>query len=38
MIVDFHTHVDEAEIYGWLDPPEKPARGRRQRRLSCSGT
>lgn len=23
MIVDFHTHVDEAELYGWFDPPEK---------------
>jgi predicted TIM-barrel fold metal-dependent hydrolase len=23
MIVDFHTHVDEAELYGWIDPPEK---------------
>ncbi len=23
MIIDFHTHVDEAEIYGWIDPPEK---------------
>ncbi len=23
MIVDFHTHVDEAELYGWMDPPEK---------------
>lgn len=23
MIVDFHTHVDEAEVFGWFDPPEK---------------
>lgn len=23
MIIDFHTHVDEAEAYGWIDPPEK---------------
>ncbi|HWK21270.1 MAG TPA: amidohydrolase family protein [Microbacteriaceae bacterium] len=23
MIVDFHTHVDEAEAFGWIDPPEK---------------
>ena len=23
MILDFHTHVDHAELYGWLDPPEK---------------
>ena len=23
MIVDFHTHVDEAKLYGWIDPPEK---------------
>lgn len=23
MIVDFHTHVDEAPAYGWIDPPEK---------------
>jgi predicted TIM-barrel fold metal-dependent hydrolase len=23
MIIDFHTHVDEAELYGWMDPPEK---------------
>ena len=23
MILDFHTHVDEAELYGWFDPPEK---------------
>jgi hypothetical protein len=23
VIVDFHTHVDEAELYGWFDPPEK---------------
>lgn len=23
MIVDFHTHVDEAELFGWIDPPEK---------------
>jgi predicted TIM-barrel fold metal-dependent hydrolase len=23
MIVDFHTHVDEAEVFGWIDPPEK---------------
>lgn len=22
-IIDFHTHVDEAEAYGWIDPPEK---------------
>jgi uncharacterized protein len=23
MIVDFHTHVDEAPAFGWIDPPEK---------------
>lgn len=23
MIIDFHTHVDEALAFGWLDPPEK---------------
>lgn len=23
MITDFHTHVDEASAFGWLDPPEK---------------
>jgi len=23
VIIDFHTHVDEAELYGWMDPPEK---------------
>jgi uncharacterized protein len=23
MIIDFHTHVDEAELFGWIDPPEK---------------
>jgi uncharacterized protein len=23
MILDFHTHVDHAELYGWFDPPEK---------------
>ena len=23
MIIDFHTHVDEAEAFGWIDPPEK---------------
>ena len=23
MIIDFHTHVDEAPAFGWLDPPEK---------------
>lgn len=23
MIIDFHTHVDHAEVYGWFDPPEK---------------
>ena len=23
MIIDFHTHVDHAEAYGWFDPPEK---------------
>ena len=23
MIVDFHTHVDEAEAFGWIDPPDK---------------
>ncbi len=22
-IIDFHTHVDEAEAYDWIDPPEK---------------
>ena len=22
-MLDFHTHVDEAELYGWFDPPEK---------------
>jgi uncharacterized protein len=21
--IDFHTHVDEAEAFGWIDPPEK---------------
>jgi hypothetical protein len=23
VIVDFHTQVDEAQLYGWIDPPEK---------------
>jgi predicted TIM-barrel fold metal-dependent hydrolase len=23
VIIDFHTHVDEAELFGWIDPPEK---------------
>lgn len=23
MTIDFHTHVDEAEAFGWIDPPEK---------------
>jgi predicted TIM-barrel fold metal-dependent hydrolase len=23
VIIDFHTHVDEAKLYGWIDPPEK---------------
>jgi len=23
VIVDFHTHVDHAEVFGWFDPPEK---------------
>jgi len=23
VIIDFHTHVDEAEAFGWIDPPEK---------------
>lgn len=23
VIVDFHTHVDEAPTFGWFDPPEK---------------
>lgn len=23
MIIDFHTHVDEAPAFGWVDPPEK---------------
>lgn len=23
MIIDFHTHVDEAVAFGWIDPPEK---------------
>jgi predicted TIM-barrel fold metal-dependent hydrolase len=23
VIIDFHTHVDHAEVYGWFDPPEK---------------
>jgi uncharacterized protein len=23
VIVDFHTHVDEAEAFGWIDPPDK---------------
>jgi uncharacterized protein len=23
VIVDFHTHVDEAPAFGWIDPPEK---------------
>jgi Predicted metal-dependent hydrolase of the TIM-barrel fold len=23
VIIDFHTHVDEAPAFGWLDPPEK---------------
>jgi predicted TIM-barrel fold metal-dependent hydrolase len=23
VIIDFHTHVDEAVAFGWIDPPEK---------------
>ena len=23
MIVDMHTHIDEAPAFGWIDPPEK---------------
>jgi predicted TIM-barrel fold metal-dependent hydrolase len=23
VVIDFHTHVDEAEAFGWIDPPEK---------------
>jgi predicted TIM-barrel fold metal-dependent hydrolase len=23
MIIDFHTHVDEARAFGWIDPPAK---------------
>jgi predicted TIM-barrel fold metal-dependent hydrolase len=23
VIIDFHTHVDRAELFGWIDPPEK---------------
>ncbi len=23
MIIDFHTHVDEAPAFGWIDPPDK---------------
>jgi predicted TIM-barrel fold metal-dependent hydrolase len=23
VIIDIHTHVDHAEVYGWFDPPEK---------------
>lgn len=23
MILDFHTHVDEAPAFGWIDPPDK---------------
>ncbi len=23
MIIDFHTHVDRAELFGWIDPPQK---------------
>jgi predicted TIM-barrel fold metal-dependent hydrolase len=23
VIIDFHTHVDEAKLFGWIDPPEK---------------
>lgn len=23
MIIDFHTHVDEAAAFGWIDPPDK---------------
>jgi predicted TIM-barrel fold metal-dependent hydrolase len=23
VIIDFHTHVDEAPAFGWIDPPEK---------------
>lgn len=26
MIIDFHTHVDEAPAFGWNDPPEKIVR------------
>lgn len=23
MIIDFHTHIDEAPAFGWIDPPDK---------------
>ena len=23
MIIDFHTHIDEAPAFGWVDPPDK---------------
>jgi uncharacterized protein len=23
VILDFHTHVDEASAFGWIDPPDK---------------
>jgi predicted TIM-barrel fold metal-dependent hydrolase len=23
VILDFHTHIDEAEAFGWIDPPDK---------------
>jgi predicted TIM-barrel fold metal-dependent hydrolase len=26
VILDFHTHVDESGIFGWVDPPEKIVR------------
>ena len=26
-IIDFHTHVDEAPAFGWIDPPAKIVAG-----------
>jgi predicted TIM-barrel fold metal-dependent hydrolase len=26
VVIDFHTHVDEAPAFGWIDPPEKIVR------------
>jgi predicted TIM-barrel fold metal-dependent hydrolase len=26
VIIDFHTHVDEAPAFGWIDPPDKIVR------------